>query len=388
MITLLSRLFIADYGNYDNADVRRKYGMMSGAVGIFLNVVLFAFKYFAGVVSGSVAVAADAFNNLSDAASSTATLIGFKFMGMKPDGEHPFGHGRVEYVSGFIVSLIILLMGIELLFSSIEKIVDPADVYVDAASFLILACSILVKIYMAAYNRSLGKKIKSTAMKAAAVDSFSDAIATSAVILSMIVIKITGVNIDGYAGAAVAVFILYAGYGAAKDAISPLLGTKPDRELVDAIEEIILSHKGILGVHDLVVHDYGPGRMMISLHAEVPGNRSIFEVHDMIDHIENDLNERFSCETVIHMDPVDVDDDRMKQLRRGVEEVVSEYNGEMSIHDFRIASCRDCTKLMFDMLVPPECYENADAVRDEVAARVQEKFPGCRAIIKIDKSYI
>lgn len=388
MVSLLSRIFIKDYNNYDDTRVRRKYGILSSIVGIFLNILLFAFKYFAGILSGSVAITADAFNNLSDAGSSIITLAGFKFTERNADSEHPFGHGRGEYISGFIVSIVIILMGFELFTSSARKILHPEKVDTSTLAFAVLVISIAVKLYMAFYNTSIGKKINSSAMKATATDSLSDSVATFVVFLSMLVMKYTGYNIDGYAGALVAVFILFAGYSAAKDTMSPLLGTKPPKEIVEAIDGIIMSHDGILGVHDLIVHDYGPGRMMVSLHAEVPGNRNIYELHDLIDHIENDLDERFNCECVIHMDPVDVEDGRIVTMKAGIEEIVHSIDDSLSIHDLRIVPCQNYDNIIFDMIVPPK-YHNKDVViKEQVCKKIEEKYPCYRAVIKIDKSYV
>lgn len=388
MVSLLSRIFIKDYNNYDDTSVRRKYGMLSSIVGIFLNILLFTFKYFAGILSGSVAITADAFNNLSDAGSSIITLAGFKFTGRNADSEHPFGHGRGEYISGFIVSIVIILMGFELFTSSASKILHPEKVDTSIMAFAVLVISIVVKLYMAFYNTRIGRKINSSAMKATATDSLSDSVATSVVFLSMLVMKYTGYNIDGYAGALVAIFILFAGYSAAKDTISPLLGTKPSKEIVDAIDGIIMSHDGILGVHDLIVHDYGPGRMIVSLHAEVPGNRNIYELHDLIDHIENDLDERFNCECVIHMDPVDVEDKRIIAMKTGIEKILHSIDDGLSIHDLRIVPCKDYDNIIFDMIVPPK-YHNKDVIiKEQVCKEIEEKYPSYKAVIKIDKSYV
>ena len=388
MVSLLSKLFIRDFSNYDDVYVRRKYGILGSTVGIFLNILLFGFKYFAGIVSSSVAVTADAFNNLSDAGSSIITLVGFKFTGLSPDNEHPFGHGRIEYISGLIVSMAIILMGFELFATSVGKIINPEDVDTSTVAFVILFISVIVKIYMAFYNVSIGKKINSAAMKATAIDSLSDSVATSVVFISMLIMKFTGYNIDGYAGAAVAVFILFAGYGAAKDTISPLLGMKPSKETVDTINEIIMSHDGILGIHDLIVHDYGPGRMMVSLHAEVPGDKNIYEIHNLIDHIENDLNDKFNCECVIHMDPVDVNDRRTQEMKNKVEEVVKSINADLSIHDLRIIPCKNYNNLVFDMIVPPKYHNEDILIKEQVCKQIEEKYPEYQAVIKIDKSYI
>ncbi len=388
MISLLSKLFIKNPDNYDDAEVRRKYGILGSITGIFLNILLFGFKYFAGIASSSVAVTADAFNNLSDAGSSVITLAGFKFTGLSPDNEHPFGHGRVEYISGLIVSMAIILMGFELLITSARKIISPEDVDTSMLAFVILIVSVAVKIYMAFYNMSIGKKINSAAMKATAADSLSDSVATSVVFISMLIMKFTGHNIDGYAGTIVAVFILFTGYSAARDTVSPLLGTKPSKEIVDSIDSIIMSHEGILGIHDLIIHDYGPGKMMVSLHAEVPGNRNIYEIHSLIDHIENDLNEKFNCECVIHMDPVDVNDSRIEEMKGRVEEVVKSVDVNLSIHDLRIVPCQDYSNLMFDMIVPPQYHGKDKTIKEQVCRQIEEKYPEYRAVIKTDKSYI
>lgn len=388
MLSLLSKIFIKDYTNYNDACVRRKYGILGSITGIFLNVLLFVFKYFAGFASGSVAIMADAFNNLSDAGSSVITLVGFKFTGMSPDNEHPFGHGRIEYISGFIVSMAIILMGFELLKTSAGKILHPASIDTNSITMVILAVSVAVKLYMAFYNNSIGRKINSAAMKATATDSLSDSVATSMVFISVIVMKYTGINIDGYTGALVAVFILVAGYNAAKDTISPLLGTKPSKEIVKAIDDIVLSHDNILGVHDLVVHDYGPGKMMVSLHAEVPGDRDIYELHNLIDHIENDLDERFDCECVIHMDPVDVNDSRVQEIRVEAGKIVRAIDEKLSIHDLRIVPCQNYDNIIFDMIVPPEYHKKDYEIKEQVCKKLEEKYPGCKAVIKIDKSYV
>ena len=311
MIKFLIKRLIKNSDNVKDPAVRRMYGTLCSSVGIGLNICLFAGKYLAGVLSGSIAIMADAFNNLSDAGSSLITLIGFKFAGMKPDAEHPFGHGRIEYISGLAVSAAIILMGVELAKSSVSKIISPSPVDMSMMSIAILAVSVCVKLYMCSYNRFVGKQIDSAAMKATAIDSLSDAVATSVVLLAMLVLKFTGLNVDGWCGAMVALFILYAGYSAAKDTLSPLLGQPPEEELISQIRDITLSHQEIVGIHDLVVHDYGPGRLMISLHGEVPGDGNIFELHDVIDQAEKELKDKLGCDAVIHMDPIATDDEEV-----------------------------------------------------------------------------
>lgn len=387
MITLLSKIFIKNKENLNDTKVRRKYGMLSSIVGISLNVLLFLIKYFAGMVSGSIAITADAFNNLSDAGSSVITLIGFQFSGKKPDAQHPFGHGRVEYISGFIVSMAIILVGFELAKSSITKIIAPSMIESSTLTIIILMVSIGVKIYMCAYNTSISKKIDSEAMKATAMDSFSDSIATLVVLLSIIVMKITGVAIDGWSGMIVALFILYAGYNAAKDTLSPLLGQVPDPKLVRQIEEIVMSHEEVSGIHDLIVHDYGPGRLMISLHGEVAGDGDIFKIHDAIDRIENELNAKIGCEAVIHMDPV-VKDEQVIQMRTQIEEKIKSISPEITIHDFRLMKGPTHTNVVFDAVVPYEFAFSDEEVKSRIEEMIMDTWEYCHPVVKVDKSYI
>ena len=315
MITLLSKIFIKNHDDVTNPAVRKAYGMLCSLTGIFLNVLLFAGKYIAGTLAGSIAVTADAFNNLSDAGSSVITLLGFRMASKKPDPDHPFGHGRIEYLSGLAVSLIIIVVGVQLGLESIDKIRSPEEIDASLLPMLILVASICVKGYMFFYNRAVGRKINSPGMSATATDSLSDCIATLVVLISMLVARFTGVNIDGWSGAVVAVFIIYSGFSAARDTLSPLLGSAPDPELVKRIVDIVMAHPEVLNVHDLVVHDYGPGRLMVSLHAEVPGDGDIYELHDAIDTAEYELQRELGCSAVIHMDPVSTDDSKTGRMR-------------------------------------------------------------------------
>lgn len=388
MIKFLIKRLIKDSDNIKDPAVRRMYGSLCSSVGIGLNICLFIGKYLAGVLSGSIAIMADAFNNLSDAGSSLITLIGFKFAGMKPDAEHPFGHGRIEYISGLAVSAAIILMGVELAKSSVSKILSPAPVEMSMTAIVILVVSVCVKLYMCSYNRFVGRQIDSAAMKATATDSLSDAVATSVVLLAMLVLKFTGVNVDGWCGAMVALFILYAGYSAAKDTLSPLLGQPPEEELINQIRDIALSHSEIVGIHDLVVHDYGPGRLMISFHGEVPGDGNIFELHDVIDQAEKELKEKLGCDAVIHMDPIATNDDEVKSVKQCVAELVKEINGDLSIHDFRMVKGPTHTNLIFDVVVPFQLKLSDREVADEITRRVREKWENYYAVIEIDHSYV
>lgn len=387
MITLLSKLFIKNSGDYRNPAVRRAYGMVGSVTGIILNLLLFIGKDIAGILSGSVAIMADAFNNLSDAGSSLITLIGFKFAGMKPDVEHPFGHGRIEYISGFAVALAIIIMGVELFKTSVEKILHPSPVDTGILSMAILIASICVKIYMFLYNRSIGSRIDSTAMKATSMDSLSDAMATTMVLLSMLVMKFTGLNIDGWCGILVAGFILYAGYNAAKETLSPLLGQPPDPELIRQIRDITLAHSEVVGIHDLVVHDYGPGRLMISLHGEVPGDGNIYELHDAIDRIEMELREKLGCEAVIHMDPIAVDDQTVMETKKEVAALVRSLDRTLTIHDFRMVQGQTHTNLIFDVVVPMKFRMTDKEVEDTITEMVREKWDNYFVVLKVDHPY-
>ena len=387
MISLLAKIFIKKDG-VNTKQVRKAYGSLCSIVGICLNVLLFGIKYFAGTISGSIAITADAFNNLSDAGSSFITLVGFWYAGKKPDLEHPFGHGRFEYVSGFVVSMAILLMGAELARTSVDKIIHPQAIDTSNLAMTILVISIAVKVYMAFYNKKIGKKIGSAAMEATSMDSLSDTVATTVVLIAMVVMRCTGVNIDGICGVLVAVFILYAGYNAAKETISPLLGKVPETDFVDQIEQIVMSHEGILGTHDLIVHDYGPGRVMISLHAEVPGNGTIYELHDKIDLIERELKEKLGCEAVIHMDPIEVDNELVTMVRKQVAERLKNVEETLTIHDFRMVTGPTHTNLIFDIVVPYNIKFADEEIAEKVQEQIQRLDASYIAVINIDKFYV
>ena len=306
---------------------------------------------------------------------------------MKADADHPFGHGRIEYVSGFGVSMIIILMGFELLKTSVGKIFHPEPVETSALAVGILIVSICVKAYMFFYNRSVGTKIQSETMKATAMDSMSDSIATTAVLVSMGIAYATGVNVDGWCGCLVACFVLYAGYGAAKDTLNPLLGEAPSKEFVDEIESIVLAHPEILGIHDLVVHDYGPGRRMISLHGEVSGDSDIFEIHDVIDRIEKELKRKLGCEAVIHMDPIVVNDEKINETKKEIVEMIRENFPGVTIHDFRMVQGPAHTNLIFDAVVPFQYGKTNEEVKKGIAKLITEKWSNYYAVIQAEQSY-
>ena len=389
MITLLSRLFIKNREEYQDPAVRRSYGVLCGGVGIFLNILLFIGKLIAGMLASSVSVTADAFNNLSDAGSSVVTLIGFKLAGAKPDPEHPYGHGRIEYISGLIVAMVIILMGAELMISSVERIIKPEPSEFSWLGVGILVASILVKAYMFFYNRRTAAKIDSVAMKATAVDSLTDCIATGVALLTLFLSKFFGLNVDGWGGAIVSLFVLYSGFSAAKETISPLLGQPPSRELVDEIEAVVTAHEGVLGIHDLMVHDYGPGRMMMSLHAEVPAEGDVLELHDMIDNIERELKERFDCVAVVHMDPVKNEDETVIRLKSAANDIIHSISPELKLHDFRVVSGPTHTNLIFDVVVPfkfPKTFEQITAEVNESLSKIDSgKY---FAVIDFDRDFV
>ena len=386
MISLLARQFLKTEGR-DEAALRKEYGILCGAVGIALNVLLFAGKFFAGTLSGSIAITADAFNNLSDAGSSFVTLLGFQLAGQKPDSDHPFGHGRIEYLSGLAVSMLILLMGFELAKSSLDKILHPAPVDSSWLVIAILCVSIAVKLYMSFYNRSLGKKLNAPAMLATAADSLSDSVATTAVLIATLVGRFSGLMIDGWCGILVAAFILWSGFNAAKDTIHPLLGTPPTREFVMQIRDIVMAHKSILGIHDLIVHDYGPGRVMISVHAEVSASENVLELHDEIDNVEKELREKLGCEAVIHMDPIVTDDGITEETRQRVAALVRCIDDEITIHDFRMVAGPTHTNVIFDAVVPFHFRLTDAEVREKIETAVRTLDGNYYAVVNVERPY-
>ena len=387
MISLLAKLLIKDYKNVTDAKVREAYGVLCGGMGIALNILLFLGKFLAGTISGSIAITADAFNNLSDAGSSFITLIGFKLGSQKPDLEHPFGHGRMEYLSGLAVAVLIIVMALELFKSSFDKILHPEVLECSAVIVLILLASIAVKIYMAIYNHNVGKKIHSAAMGATAKDSMSDTIATTVVLISTIVGAIWGIPIDGYCGVLLSILIFMAGIGAIKDTVGPLLGTAPDKEFVERIEEIVMAHDIVKGMHDLVVHDYGPGRVMISLHAEVPHTEDILVIHDEIDNIEEELGDKLNCEAVIHMDPIIMDDEKVNEVKEYVRNIVCQVGEELNFHDFRMVSGNSHTNLIFDVVVPFKYRMSDEVIKKAIQEAIWVNYPRYNAVIHIDHTY-
>lgn len=387
MIRFLAKRLIADYDNPSSPKVRQAYGILCGAVGICFNLLLFAGKFFAGLISNSIAITADAFNNLSDAGSSVITLIGFHMAGQKPDLQHPFGHGRIEYVSGLVVAGAILIMAFELIKTSLEKIIHPEAVDFQPVSLIILAVSIGVKLYMSSYNRSTGEKIDSAAMKATALDSLSDALSTSVVLVASIIGHFTSLNIDGWCGIAVGLFIFYAGFQAAKDTLNPLLGQAPNPEFIQNIRDITLAHPEILGIHDMLVHDYGPGRQMVSLHCEVSSSGDILLLHDTIDNIERELRSKLHYDAVIHMDPIQDQDEETVKIHHEVLELIHKINPLISIHDFRMVKGNTHTNLIFDVMIPVDYPTPPKVLTKQIELMVQEQHPDFYTVITVDRDY-
>lgn len=379
MVRLLAKLTV--HGDLTQEQLRQKYGMLCGAVGIFFNILLFVLKFTAGHLSGSVAITADGFNNLSDSGSSVITMAGFRLAGQKPDREHPFGHGRVEYLTGLIVSILIIVVGVELIKSSITDIITPEPIEISALSYASLCVSIAVKLYMYVYNHGYGKKFDSSALRATAADSRNDCVTTGVVLISTVLSAFSSFNFDAWCGLLVAAFIIYSGIKAAKDTIDPLLGQMPTQEFVGKVEKIVMRHKLILGIHDLVVHDYGPGRRMISLHAEVPADGNILDMHDTIDNIEHDLQNELGCEAVIHMDPIDNKSEKYIEMNDTVRKLVKEIRPDLTIHDFRIVTGPTHTNLIFDLVIPYAVKEKGRESDDEIKKTI------CDAISKLDGNY-
>lgn len=386
MITLLSRLFIKDSQNYENSEVRGKYGFLCSVTGIVLNLLLFAAKMLAGFLANSVSVLADAFNNLSDAGSSLVTLFGFKAASKKADSDHPFGHGRYEYIAGLVVSVLIVVMGVEFIKSSVTKIASGVD---DTRFTLvtagILALSILVKVYIFVFNKGVGKKISSPALLATGTDALSDCIATFAIIVSALISHFSDFAADGWCGLIVSFMIIAAGLNAARETINPLLGQPPSKEFVEKVEEILMAHDEIVGIHDLVVHDYAPGHIMISVHAEISDKSDIVEAHELIDNVEREISEKLCCEAVIHMDPISTDDERVNLVKQKVCEVLLGIHEDVTIHDFRMVDGNTLTNLIFDIVVPFDVKMDADQIKAETDRLVKTIDKKYNAVVDVDR---
>lgn len=385
MTELLLRLFVKDYQKVEKPSVRASIGKLAGVVGIVCNSLLFIFKLIAGLLAGSVSIIADAVNNLSDASSSVVTLIGFKLAQRPADKKHPFGHARYEYLSGFIVSALIFVIGIELAKSSVEKIINPQTVELSILSVGVLLASILLKLWMSLFCRKLGKRINSTALQATSVDSRNDVISTTAVLLGCVIGYLFDIKIDGYIGLGVALFIIYSGITLAKETINPLLGEQTDEKLVDDISELVLSHDKVIGMHDLLVHDYGPGQCFASVHAELNADEDPLICHDIIDDIERNVLENLSVHLVIHYDPVVTDDEELNYMRDVVVDIIIEIDSRLSLHDFRMVRGAKRTKLVFDLVIPYSMEEEKYQLKEKIDKGIKSEGEHYDTVICFDK---
>ncbi|MGL4772627.1 MAG: cation diffusion facilitator family transporter [Clostridium sp.] len=387
---LLINKFIKDSENITNDKVRSSYGFLGGVVGIIVNVILFAIKLSVGLLSQSIAVMADAFNNLSDAASSIITIIGFKMADKPADAEHPFGHGRMEYVSAMIVAFMVMLVGLQFVKSSFERIINPEAITFEIMPFILLLVSIFLKFWLSTFNKYVGNKINSSALKAAGVDALGDVFTSTCVVISFLLAKFTSFPLDGYIGIVVALFIVYSGFSLVKETLNPLLGEAPDPELVKNIEEMVLAYNHITGVHDLIIHNYGPGRCMASIHAEIPSNIDIMEIHDIIDEAEREISEKLKLYLVIHMDPICLENDEIKNAFNEVTKIIR-YNPLIkSMHDFRIVGTGASKNLIFDIVVNPENLKNVmseDELKQDIISAIKDIHPQYNCIITVDRDF-
>jgi cation diffusion facilitator family transporter len=388
MTKLLIKLFIKNKENVSDPTVRGKYAALSSGTGIFLNLLLFIGKLTVGILAASVAVIADAFNNLSDAGSSVITLIGFRLAAKPTDKGHPLGHGRLEYIAGFIVDMLIILVGAELLKSSFKKILSPELPTVSTVTLILLGVAILVKLWLSFFYRKIGTLIDSAAIKAASLDSISDTVATTLVLASSLIARFAGVPIDGWAGILVAGFILFTGGKAAKETIDLLLGTPPSKEFIQSIYDFVKGYPEVVGIHDVMVHDYGPGRKIISFHAEVPSDSNINAAHDVIDCIERDMHAKFGCIATIHLDPIETHNEKVAEMKQLAEEAAREVAPSFTIHDFRMTGGGRHINLIFDLSVPAGCKMSTDIAAERVAHLIREKNPDCYATIKAEHPFV
>ena len=388
MINFLIRLFVGKNKDVTDVKIRGKYASLAGFTGIVVNILLFIGKLLVGLISHSVAIIADAFNNISDAGSSVVTLIGFRLASKPVDKEHPLGHGRLEYVTGFIVDMVIILVGFELLKSSLDKILNPYLPTVNNVTLFVLGGAILVKLWLYFFYQKIGKTIRSTALKASAFDSLSDCIATTLVLVSAIVARFWSVAIDGYAGILVAAFIMFTGVKAAKETIDLLLGSPPDKEFVDAIYAFSKNYTHVIGIHDVMVHDYGPGRQIVSFHAEVPSDSDINIAHEEVDKMERDMHEKFGCIVTIHLDPIVINDPLVNEHRALVLSAIKEVDETLSMHDFRMTIGEQSVNLIFDLLLPADCNLTSENAEKLVVEKIREKKENCFCVIRVEHPYV
>ena len=389
MTEFLVKHFIKDYQDVEKVSVRTAYGVLASIVGIFCNVFLFAVKFTVGLVLGSVSVTADAFNNLSDAGSSVIGFVGVKMAEKPADADHPFGHGRMEYIAALVVSFLVIEVGFTFLKDSVGRVRNPEEMSFSAVSVCILLLSIAVKLWLGLFNRKLGERIDSKVMKAVFTDAMGDVVTTGATIFSLVFFGATGINIDGFVGAGVALVVMWAGIGIARDTLEPLIGEAIDPEEYEKIKSFVESYDGIEGTHDLIVHNYGPGRSMASIHAEVPNNVDIEKSHEIIDRIERDAGKNLGIFLVIHMDPIETRDESVLEIRQRTAEILDELDPACSLHDFRVVPGEGQVNLIFDMVIPIEYDEKMrKELPQRLAERVKEIDPRYQCVITVDYDYV
>lgn len=388
MTNFLIKLFIKNKNNTTDPNVRTAYANLSGFTGIVVNLILFIMKLIVGLLSASVAIIADAFNNISDAGSSVVAMIGFRLSSKHVDKEHPLGHGRMEYVTGFIVDMLIILVGFELLTGSIEKIFNPTMPHANTVTYVLLGVAILVKLWLYFFYKKIGKIISSSSIRAAATDSLSDCAATTLVLLSAIVANVFDVAIDGWAGLIVAGLILYAGARAAKETIDLLLGTPPTAEFIQRIYDFVKNYPEIVGIHDVMVHDYGPARQIMSFHAEIPSDYDVNLAHEIIDKVERDMREEFGAIVTIHLDPIAVNDEEVNAMRKFAIECMNEVDETFTLHDFRMTQGEKYTNLIFDLVIPVDCKLDDEEAAKRVATKIKERNENCFAVIKPEHPFV
>ncbi|MBR3576157.1 MAG: cation transporter [Clostridia bacterium] len=387
MTEFLAKLFIKNHKNTENIIVRENYGKLSGFVGIFANIVLFIFKIITGIISGSIAIIADALNNLTDAASSVVTLIGFKMSGKPADEEHPYGHARFEYIAGLVISFVVLFIGGQLAINSVGKIINPTPLMLGTAGMIILVAAILIKLWLCFFYRKIGKKINSLTVIAASKDSLNDVIATAAVLICAVIASRHGINIDGWAGLGVAAFILVSGIMLLKETANPLLGEVPDDNELDKISKKILSYENVIGMHDLVIHNYGYGRVFASVHVEMPAENDILDSHDTIDTIEKDFLKNEKINMVIHLDPVVTNNEEVSRISAVVDGILKEIDPVITKHDFRVVFGHSNTKLIFDIALPPGFSVSDRKISERINEKLKKYDGNMYAVIMIDRSY-
>ncbi|KGK88855.1 cation diffusion facilitator family transporter [Clostridium sp. HMP27] len=387
---LLVKRFIKDSENIENEKVRNSYGFLGSIIGIVVNAILFGVKLAVGIVSGSISVTADAFNNLSDTTSSIITMLGFKLASKPADEEHPFGHGRIEYLSGLIVSFMVLLVGFEFVKSSYSRIINPTPVKFEIIPFILIVLSVFTKVWLSRFNKYIGKTINSSALQASSMDALGDVFTSSCVALSLLLSKWIAFPIDGYIGMLVSLFILYSGYSLIKDTLDPLLGTAPDSDLVEKITSSLLSYEYITGTHDLIIHNYGPNKFIATVHAEVPQDISIVKIHDVIDRAEKEISEKLNVVLVVHMDPINTNDEEVNYAKSEVESIITKYSMIKSLHDFRMVGEGDTKNLIFDIVV---CYTQKltdqfiEEIKSSLNKDIKNIHPHYNAIITIDRDF-